>query len=1036
MNEILCTLSYQLNDLTSCTNERKRTLRSCITKVILLKEDAVKAWNALEALAVKLQGGEFVDLVDLIATYEQAMKFMIIDTELEIKVIELITKGREADEKCQGILHIMRESNDTSLETLTPLFNEMKYCPITQHVRSALNIRYHVLNIMVNVQDIINEFPLEINSLPSFLAERIREVSKELIKWDSVTRQHYPYEASLLCGPREAFAPVEWKYQALLVLNAPSCSIPVSRGQDLLDTAKFLSENGLFKDQINDLYKILSKRIETFLHYRSEATDMFQSIQELASKSQNSGAITPSSNGDIFLRIPDLLDLSSDHCTLYLPLQSKVKMLREFFESTMLMDETTAEVKTFEGFLTWTKEGIHIVQLVEMTKQKFFEFSNQHEQSSMSSNFPRPCITLAQLADMLKMAQQQQQNHNAITYFDLPFPKSLYGFLDLLYKASSEWHQEAQVLFPLKASSRNKSRLATAGNNNKSREEIVRFLSLPAAILVTTPSHDRVMSILSEVDQLIQQLRAFIFGNKIPTVPPAITSTNKEDKEVRQTNSDIISADMREAAVLRTALDALPPSSPEVQIMNWVTAVLFWMKQSADPDLGHAQNDLNLTDAKILFAQGAQLLRNFLLLSSSPGVDSNFAVSVEKYLIDFQVLQVVMQPNSQQEELYFPSSVVFSDQVRYSLMRATDYLTFLEKQIRIAEALQHRIDQALQSDTPLAQLKVLQNNVNIETMTMVVIPDCSQLTRALQRREQKDKEIVIAPVTSKTSKSSSVASHLPIVVPKKCAAKDCDRDVKPEFVSYCSERCTVSCSKDCVLSLLKYRESLKKHYANSPSAGITAVSGGTGTANWNPRIAADINSFGFHSDAQEYFPGDDTNQKNFLATSIDGDKLKIILEKIDAKRQQQQSQKRTLSAFEQLAIRLPKVALGQGILREALEGTGGAGSIITTDDFRSKVRAALEDWLISVLQSMNYQGSVNFMAIILSKDLEEGLFYKYYDEQTDNLNRERYRAQQQLLMNNLRHSHNHHYVSFQIFLCNLLINSLFPLSIQSDSKID
>jgi hypothetical protein len=274
------------------------------------------------------------------------------------------------------------------------------------------------------------------------------------------------------------------------------------------------------------------------------------------------------------------------------------------------------------------------------------------------------------------------------------------------------------------------------------------------------------------------------------------------------------------------------------------------------------------------------------------------------------------------------------------------------------------------------------------------------------------------------------------------------------------------------------------------SATTTVVSSVSSVAtpkNMNARIAADIQSFSFHPDLQDVSiisetdgasaavsssevgdnpdkEKDKNHYKNFLMSSIDANQWKNILEQLEMKRQQPHSphsphgntantstigsgasNKRILTSFEQIALRLPKVATASGILRVSSAMSSSShptsATVISTEDFRSKVLTALEDWFMTILTQMSYSGASHFMAIILARDLEEGLYVKHFDEHKDELNREKYRSQQQMLMNNLRHPHNYHYVSDNsiacfLFFCYLL--SFFPslsLSVLSE-KID
>lgn len=64
---------------------------------------------------------------------------------------------------------------------------------------------------------------------------------------------------------------------------------------------------------------------------------------------------------------------------------------------------------------------------------------------------------------------------------------------------------------------------------------------------------------------------------------------------------------------------------------------------------------------------------------------------------------------------------------------------------------------------------------------------------------------------------------------------------------------------------------------------------------------------------------------------------------------------------------------------------------------------------MGVLQKMEHKAS-QFMGIWLARELEQGLFDKYFDEQEDKLNMDKFKPHQHLLMNNLRQPHNYHHV--------------------------
>lgn len=335
-------------------------------------------------------------------------------------------------------------------------------------------------------------------------------------------------------------------------------------------------------------------------------------------------------------------------------LAERVKALRERDAQLRVKNTTTSHALT------------EVADLLTLTLSAQDRLTNVRAVMAALTAEAPPVMDIREVTMLANQLGQAAEKHSSFVFL-----RSLAEEMHALHLAAANWTESATALLPQKAT-RNKAKTdaaqATAG-------ELVSALMEPIARAVTTPMHEKLQATLAQAKSFREQLTAFLL--------PAERSLNDPSDYQAPEFAEKLHEDIKTIAEIKKTGEAIPLELPEMRVVQWVSALFAWMADIPYPGDDPKQHAIPL-DAALRKIEESQPI-----VGTIPG----------------NVIETLCSLNA----MNFDASrgpVGFHSDIHPNLNLAGDLSDHLEKQVKLCQELQERLNVAV--DTRRPSVEVLQ----------------------------------------------------------------------------------------------------------------------------------------------------------------------------------------------------------------------------------------------------------------------------------------------------------------------------------------
>jgi hypothetical protein len=1037
-------------DVVRTTLDDLKVCYSTLNEAYIASEGAWMAVNDFIKSSEQGDSGSYEDLIELI---ENAMASRFIEKVISASANDLKQRSLANIDICSRIIESSFVNMHTLMKSAEELLSLSKHSCLNNALGKKIKRFYglcktvkqcfDVLQVLRSTNQSILEVPVDIISLSENQIIVLRELRNSL---ERLSIQALDGNESFVLGlVREDFLTYQWRIEALIAL----------RDHASYDEAKLLQESSS-KYHISVAGSLenskLNEAIAQATSYESKGRNVLDrysaAINEVNTILSTSTQIINEQAEQKWRSLAqqfydDLVSIRNEHSSLTIHHPTVLTAIKDASMAVEAVYNVMSVMQPIRGILhasmsldtTHAREKTQVIELFAL------------------SNLKTSIALVAERNESFGLAQLLLKETNKY------------------YHDSTAWNDECVSLLPQKS-----TRLKVSSTiKQRTVEDLEAALMSPISRAVLTPMHDRIYSVLAEVEAARVELLEIIMpsDNQSMDIDDEMSSEVTSSRKKMDYNlSGELTSQLNMLFTLQQKIELIPLDLIELRIARWVYAVYTWMVNAPAPPISTDDDDIHhhTTDNySISYANAKQKLEEGIpIIAEIPQSLVDALVAIGVINIDENVGEVGFHPSVYQDLkrsgdyfAYFESLVAETDEVHGKIVNAlrskspkailqqlSDEASRLVVQIDIN--MKRDLDRAINSSVVLKPKSVRERMEDVSNEGEVSYWEEPEYVDSISSRKRardtadSDHRTYSAKVSSMAFKKSKV----------RFGCLKCNREVR-KSQSYCSDNCIAQGMSEYVKALLQYRKLLavssqlparhsnpnvpvkdmeaylitksdKSLIENLSKAiqrrGLTSaeISQASGSRNMDPTLAT-LLSYELVDKPKGWTAQENLKSKHGLNSLIN--ELSVGAQNVLIKTSE--SSNPSVSSSSSGEPTSPRSQTPNGSSTSfafpSSSSNGTSNNPPTDAEFRQSVRLGFEEILITCLQKNQVSGAIE-LGSIFAGEVEEELYQKHSAANPNReWNKKEYKNQMMMIRRNIKQSHNEHLVSLDPYVLGIYL---------------